>query len=170
MPRAEVVLSAVIDPEIMGRHSAASPQAVGIELAHQVLQAVQAEKLNYIPALDHFRDNDRFDSDLLEVYDSLTRLGEQLTKTELRTRLRSVFAQIESVDIRAQSETLTKLKPDGPNTKHQLAEHYTPNHYHIHIKGILTPRMKDTPLEGAMLFALRDSFSQLQCLHTKPLN
>ena len=170
MARAEVILAATIDVEVMARHSAASPLSVGIELAHQVQQALQQDALNYVPALDYFREKELVDSELLEVYDSLVWLGEQLTKTELRTRLRSVFAQIESADIQPISDTLSKLRPGSTNFTNQLAEHYTPNHFQVHLRGILTPRMADTPLQSAVLFALRDSFQYLHCIHSDTLS
>ena len=169
MSRAEIILSATIHEEIMARHSAASPLAVGIEMAQQVKQAIVQQELDYVPALDYFRQKDSIEEDLLEVYDSLSWLGEQLMQTELRTRLRSVYAQLEEHEIQALSETLPKLKPNDPNLVHQLTEHYTPNRFNAHLRGILTPRMKDTPIEGAVLFALRDSFEQLVCVHSQLL-
>lgn len=170
MPLAEATLEVMINAEVMNRHSAAAPMDVGIELAHQIKQAVNNDQTSVFPALEYFRQQESIDGDLLEVFDSLSWLGEQLIRTELRTQLRSVFAQVETIDIHGLAETLPQVRTDNPNAGHELSEHFTPNRFKVHIKGILTPRMKDTPIGGAILFALRDSFQRLECVHSAVLS
>ena len=167
MNQASLTLLAVIDEQVMERHAPASPLAVGIELANEARQHVTDQKLGYFPALDFFREQDDFNSDLLSVFDSLTWLGEQLIKSEMRTRLRSVFSRFEITEIRHHAHALPAIKPGDTNAANDLAAHYTPNRFKIDVEGILTPRMRDAELETAVLFALRDSFQRLECVHSE---
>lgn len=167
MSEASLILLAVIDEQIMERHAPASPAAVGIELAHRVQEVVANQELGYFPALEYFREREEMDTDLLSVFDSLVWLGEQLIQSELRARLRSVFAQLNSMEIRHQAHALPSIRPGKTNTANELAAHYTPNRFKIDIEGILTPRMRTANLESAVLFALRDSFQRLECIHSE---
>lgn len=165
MSEASLTLLAVIDDRLLERHSPASPLAVGIELANEVQQQVAKQELGYFPALDFFRQQESIDEDLLSVFDSLTWLGEQLIRSELRTRMRSVFAQHDIGHIRHHAHALPPVKPSAINASNDLAAHYTPNRFKVPIHGILTPRMQDADVEAAVLFALRDSFQRLECVN-----
>lgn len=149
----------------MERHSPASPLTVGVELAAAVQRLASDQSLGYFPALDFFRDQDALDGDLLDAFDSLTWLGEQLINSELQTRLRSVFLRHEVGDIRHHAHALPPVKPQAPNAGDHLAMHYTPNRFKIDISGVLTPRLQHADIEPAILFALRDSFQRLECVH-----
>lgn len=158
-------LRCIMAEEDLAKHAPASPLTVGIELSHQVRKYVEQQSLGYYPAIDFFRQEQLIEAvaiepDLLEVYDSLQWLGEQLIQSEFRTRLRSVFVQHRILEIHHHASTLPKVKPGSVDAANLLAAHYAPTRFKIDFQGRPTPRVNEASIPGAALFALRDSFEQ----------
>ncbi len=155
-------LRLVIAEQALARHAPASPLQIGSELSYQIRQHEKNNKLGYYPALDYYRENCKespeVDSQLIETFDTLLWLGEELIRSEFRTRLRSVFTQHRIIDIRHHAKALPKVRPDSPDDAHQLAAHFTPTRIKVDFQGRPRARLKEDDIEAATLFALRDSF------------
>ncbi len=163
-------LRCVIAEEDLARHAPVSPLAVGVELSYQIREYEKQQQLGYFPAVEFFQD-ERFedgsglDADLLQVYDSLTWLGEELIRSEFRTRLRAVFLEHRILEIHHHAATLPKIRPGETDVANKLAAHYTPNRFKIDFQGRPQPRLTEDEVESAALFALRDSFERAEFIY-----
>lgn len=109
------------------QNMAASPGVVGRELARQISEHVQREKLGYYPALDYFAENDAIDRDLIDTAHGIAWVVTELVRSELRARLRPAFSHVDIEDIQMHAFTMPGIRPHRPNALRDLARHYTPD-------------------------------------------
>jgi hypothetical protein len=122
-----LTLRLTIDDEVLARHSVASPEIVGGELAQQVMDYVREHNLGYYPALDYFRSQGGIDTELLDAAESLGWLACNLAREEVTRKTRPVFSSVSFLSLQSLAYTMPTVRPGQPNTLNRLAEHYTPN-------------------------------------------
>jgi hypothetical protein len=122
-----VHLVVTVSPEVLERHSAASPSVVGAELAQAVDAVTHREGLGYYPALGYFREVGGLDEALLEAAANLAWLAGELVQEEMKRRLRQVFSRVEVESLQPVVFTLPPVRPSQGDALAQLARHYTPD-------------------------------------------
>jgi len=142
-----------VSPEVLERQSAASPAAVGAELAEAVDGYARREGLGYFPALSYFKEVGGVDATLLEAADHLAWLAGELVQEEVRRRLRQVFSRVEVESLQPVAFTMPPVRPSQGDALAQLTRHYTPDTLKLGL--LLTSLQKQTVPLGMEQFVRR---------------
>lgn len=114
------------------KHLPASPYVVGEQIAEQVMDYVNKNKIGYFPALDYFRERDEvLDKDLINAADNITWLVSNMVREEITRKLRGVFSNVKIESIHAHAFTMPSIRRNSNNIEHKLASHYTPDHFKV---------------------------------------
>lgn len=124
-----LTLNLGIDSEDLERHLAASPRVVGAELAMQVDDYVNRQRLGYYPALAYFRELDQaqagVEPDLLNAQDEIAWFVTNWMEGEVKRLLRRQFVQLRFESVQATAFSLPSVRPQHNNALEKLARHYT---------------------------------------------
>lgn len=165
--RIAVSLQVRLPATTIEEHAVASPYVVGEQLAQEVTQHVQRERLGYYPALDYFRNVPDVDPELLNAVESLSWLVCGLVRDEIRARLRAVFSNLRFESMQTLANTLPAIRPGQPNALHELAQHYTPDQVRLNLVATSLRRQDNDPGKAVAMGEhlirrwLKDRFSQL---------
>lgn len=126
------------------QHLAATPSIVGVELANQVFQYERQHRLGYYPAIDFFQQQGGVDKDLLNALQNISWVATSLVRDEIRTRLRSVFSNIQFETIQTLAFTLPAVRPSNPNALHELNNHYSATVVKVSLIATLIQKTQNT--------------------------
>jgi hypothetical protein len=167
--RALVGVRVRLTEDAMNRHLPCSAKRVGSELALAIDAYVRRRQLGYYPALEHFRDVDVIDKDLLDSAEQIAWLASKLAREEIQLKLRPIFASVSFESIQTQAFAMPTVRPNQKDALEHLARHYTPDT--IKLELILSMLRKDTDIAERkvetyarkMIFRwLRDSFENVE--------
>jgi hypothetical protein len=114
-----------VDSEDLERHLAASPRVVGAELALQVDDYANRNRLGYYPALAYFKEQGGVEPDLLKAEDDIAWFLTNWAQEQVQRLLRPQFAQIRFELIQATAFTMPSARPQSRDGVKDLARHYT---------------------------------------------
>lgn len=171
-----VTLDLRVPAGVIEKHLPASPYVVGEQISEQVLTYVNNNKLGYFPALDYFRGKDEdLDVDLLSAADNITWLVSNLIREEITVKLRPVFSSVNVESIQAHAFKMPGVRIHAFNLEHELASHYTPDHFRVSVVLSVTrdsDETKSTELIASNMINkwLRDQFSNLKITSVSFIN
>ena len=162
-----------IDSENLERHLAASPRVVGAELAAQINDYVNRQRLGYYPALAYFKDlaeqQQGIEPELLKAQDEIAWFVTNWMEGEVKRLLRRQFAQLRFESVQATAFSLPNVRPRHNNALEKLAQHLTINQVRMLIEATSVGKLASgTPEAVAAASAeraretLRQLFPKLQ--------
>ncbi|MGF1642445.1 MAG: hypothetical protein ACFCUJ_02305 [Thiotrichales bacterium] len=161
-----------LHPETLRARLAASPAAIGRQLAEQISAYERQHLLGYYPALDYFRqlEDCGVERELIDAAESVAWVTAQLTRQETVQKLRPVFSSIEVRSVQNEAFSMPSVRPRQKDALDALVQHYTPDKIKLGLKvSLLQKRAQSEGLESFTRKMahkwLRDSFATLEVLH-----
>jgi hypothetical protein len=114
-----------VDSEDLERHLAASPRVVGAELALQVDDYANRNRLGYYPALAFFKEQGGVEPELLKAEDDIAWFLTNWAQEQVKRLLRPQFAQLRFESVQATAFTMPPARPQSRDGVKDLARHYT---------------------------------------------
>lgn len=140
-----LTLNVGMDSEDLERHLAASPRVVGAELAMQVHDYVNRQRLGYYPALAYFKELDpqqaAVEPELLKAQDEIAWFVTNWVEGEVKRLLRRQFVELRFEAVQATAFTLPTVRPRHDNALEKLAQHYTINRVKMLIEATSAGKM-----------------------------
>lgn len=112
---------------VLERHTAASPEVVGEEIAWAVDAFARARHLGYYPPLDYCEDMEALPEDLLDAAHNIAWLSRELVREEVQQRLSQVFTGVGVEMMKCTAFTMPRVRWNAPNAVAALARHFTPD-------------------------------------------
>jgi hypothetical protein len=167
--RAIVSLLLKVPEESLSRHLPHTPSRIGWELARAVDAYVRAESLGYYPALEHFRNVDIIDKNLLDSADQMAWLMSKLAREEVQVKLRPIFSKVQFQSIQTLAFTMPPVRPNQENALEKLAQFYTPTTVKLELVLSMIRKDSDTAERKVETYArkmvyrwLRDTFESVE--------
>lgn len=132
MAQAQVLSVAVgvvltVPMEVLERHTAASPDVVGEELAWAVDAFSRRQHLGYYPPLDYCEDMEAVSEDLLDAAHNIAWLSRELVREEVGQRLSQAFTGVGLEVMQCTAFTMPRVRWNAPNAMVALSRHFTPD-------------------------------------------
>lgn len=136
---------------LLQKHLPAPIDKLGEQLASEVHKQATSQNLGYYPALDYFKDQEKFPAYLLDAVDEVFSLATEITSHKINDVLVPIFSNVKINNIQCMAYALPSVRPGKPNAKVILSGHYTPNILKFEL--LVSVLQKQSPREGFEKYA-----------------
>lgn len=132
--KVEVTLHVLIEKREFDRHVPTSSTHTARELAKQVVEYEEQNKLGYYPALSYLKEIDAISHPLYAQLEKLSWVLAQYVREVFTQHLQPLYANMKFNRLQCLAFTLSKVRCKQANAIELLEEHYVPNAFIIDLQ------------------------------------